>query len=258
MIKLIEASSYSYAKAIDRINQDCILSPRQIDGGFLFAVADGVGSYSGSEKASSLAIDHLSLIKNKDELVYDCSSIFEDIKQKLGGLKHHNPLHGKAATTLTFCYVDSEYIRVGHIGDCRLYIKDGNGRLVQLTKDHTQLQQLVDEKLFTKKFLQDKKVKNILTTAIAMDVSMKYDILQFPLREMLSDDGTVSIYIMSDGAHKFWDFRPRFSQRTMESVTNFATSIKRRIEFFTPMDDYSLVAIKIKLDQEGAENILSE
>lgn len=248
MIEIIETASFSYEKNPKRTNQDSILPPFFINNndGILFAVADGVGSYQGGELASRTAIDHLKKIKEKEQIIYDIKSIFSKIRESILSLSNINSNHKQAATTLTFGFIDENNLYVGHVGDCRLYFKDSTEKLKQITKDHTEFQQLLDEKIYTKKFLQDKKIKNILTTAIANNVEMKIDTFQISLSEIQDSDGYVSIYLMSDGTHQFWDKRPRFSHNTMKSVSRFTSSLKRRIEVFSPVDDYSLVALTIK------------
>jgi len=245
MIRIIEVASYTFSKEQDKKNQDSILSPMWAGKGILFAIADGVGSYQGGELASRTAIEYLSKISPDLNVASNIESIFHTVRELVRDLGNVDKIYAQAATTLTLGFIDDEKLHIGHVGDCRMYIKNSINRLVQITKDHTQLQQLVDEKLYTKKYLQDKKVKNILTTAIANNVEMKCDIFSIPLSEIQDGEANLSIYIMSDGSHKFWDIRPRFSSKTMGSVTRFASSLKRRIEFFTPVDDYSFVAVCI-------------
>lgn len=244
MIKILETASYSHPKIVDRINQDSILPPIPMYEGFLFAIADGVGSYKGGEFASQTAVKHLLTTNDKYSITTGLRDTFENIRTAVKKLSIINSDFSRAATTLTVGYIDQDNLYIGHVGDCRLYIKSGN-RLKQITKDHTQLQEFVDEKLYTKKYLQTKNVKNILTSAIASNVDMKVDLLVIPVSEIQDENCTISIYLMSDGTHKFWDRRPRFSNKTLNSISKFASSLKVRTEKFTPVDDYSFVGLSI-------------
>ncbi|MDE9567333.1 serine/threonine-protein phosphatase, partial [Xenorhabdus bovienii] len=60
-------------------------------------------------------------------------------------------------------------------------------------------------------------------------------------------EGVLDLYIMSDGAHHFWEKRPRFSDNTLRNPIRFASSLQKRIEKATPIDDYSLVAASFKV-----------
>ena len=246
MISLLETAMFSFAKDESRENEDSILSPKKLNDGYIFAVADGVGSYKGGKNASQLAIEYLENMDSKDDILH-IGVIFNNIRDNIINLSKNNDKYSQAATTLTFGFINRTGLTVGHIGDCRLYIKNKH-KLIQKTKDHTQYQKLIDEKLFTKQFLKDKKAKNILTTAIAQHTEMKFDEFFIPYEELPLENDILSIYIMSDGAWEFWDKRPRFSKNTMNSIIYFFNSFKRRIERKSPIDDYSSVAITIKFN----------
>lgn len=239
MIELLAASSFSYPKDSGKMNEDCILPPRLINDGYLFAVADGVGSYKGAKLASSVAIKTLSNIEHIQPTSMD--EIFNNIRNRVRALALGDEAFHSAATTLTLCYANHEGLLIGHVGDCRLYVNEGK-KTQQLTKDDTQHQMLIDQKLFTAKDLKDKPGKNILTTAIAGNVVMDNKTFFIPYDELPVCDGVINIHIMSDGAHHFWEKRPRLSENTMKSPPKFSASLLRRIERNGPIDDYSVVS----------------
>ncbi|RAZ00898.1 serine/threonine-protein phosphatase, partial [Enterobacter hormaechei subsp. xiangfangensis] len=53
------------------------------------------------------------------------------------------------------------------------------------------------------------------------------------------------LIVMSDGAHHFWEKRPRFSVNTLSEPSRFCSSLKKRIENGPPIDDYSVIAVKL-------------
>lgn len=244
-LNFYESSAFSLAKPEKEKNEDAVLAPIQVDGGFLFAIADGVGSYSGAALASSTAINVLQSIRTKSELL-DYRSVFEDILNRIALVSTNNSLLERASTTLTYCFLNSDKLYIAHIGDCRAYVKKGK-KLKLLTKDHTQHQYYLDHKIFTKSQLKNVKGKGVITTAISQFVEMKPDFYTFDINEISNEsDDSISIYLMSDGSHSFWEASPRFSENTMSSVVSMAASLKRRIERKGPTDDYSLVACKFK------------
>lgn len=234
MLNLISSSTYCFPKELKRQNQDYILAPQKYENGYLFAVADGVGGYKGGEIASQIAIQNL--VKAPDHVFQASHAEIQRLPEE----------YQNASTTLTFGYLTPEGLHIGHIGDCRLYVKEGN-KLRQKTKDHTSHQRLLDEGIYTKKELKELSGKNIITTAISTKVEMKPDEFFIPIDKIKDEDNNIFIYIMSDGAHHFWEHRPRFSEATMASVTKFAAALQKRIEK-SPTDDYSLVAVQFKLD----------
>lgn len=244
MINIVESACFSFSKSKDKINQDSMLEPKKIAGGVILAVADGVGSYKGAEFASQSAIEHLNSLKDKNTIL-DYSELFSDVLKSIKKLAIENIDHERASTTLSYCFIDEYGVHIGHIGDCRVYVKQGM-KLKQLTKDHTKHQQFLDEKLFTKSQLKNIKGKNVITTAISQVVPMIPDNYFISIDELELDNGLLSLYIMSDGAHSYWEKSPRFSSNTMDSIIKMGASIQRRIERKGAVDDYTFVGCKVQ------------
>ncbi|EJG1724420.1 protein phosphatase 2C domain-containing protein [Vibrio parahaemolyticus] len=245
MIKVVESVGFSFAKSVEGTNADAILSPITVNGELLLAIADGVGSYKGSDLASLTAIEHLQKSCSPSDLCLG-SSVFNDILTKVKALSEYNIEYEKASTTLTYLFTSGKNLHIGHIGDCRAYIQI-NRKLHQLTKDHTKHQQFLDHKLFTKKELKNVKGKNVITTAISQVVDMQPESFKVSLEDYADQQGMVTLFLMSDGVHEFWEKNPRFSPNTMSSVVKFANSMQRRVERSGPKDDYSLVAVRFKV-----------
>lgn len=252
MFSLISCASFSIAKNPNKQNEDSILLPIRLDEGYLFGIADGVGSYEGAREASNTATNFLmslnqnSIIKNSQFI--DIKDIFEKIKYKIELLSNENEIFKDAATTLTLCYVDNYGIRIGHIGDSRLYLKLNN-QLIQITKDHTRHQQLLDAKLYTAKQLKKVSGKNILTTALSKNIEMNYDEYYLSLEDLnkyRDEENNIIINIMSDGTHSIWETRPKFSPKTLSSPLAFSSSLLRRINRVGAEDDHSLISVKIQ------------
>ncbi|NPE58365.1 serine/threonine-protein phosphatase [Dickeya dadantii] len=242
MISLLSCGFFSYAKNSLRENQDAILLPQLISDGYLFAIADGVGSYTGSQYASRVAIKEL--INNINyNTINDISEIFDSIKVSVSELSQKNSDFFNAATTLTFCYVNCNGVHIGHVGDCRLYLIE-EGKLKKITKDHTQYQKLIDQKIYGRHELKSLSFKNTLTSAIAKNIEMECQNIFIPFSEIKTSNDELSIVVMSDGAYHFWDKRPRFSFNTINNPMRFASSLYKRIEKNTPIDDHSLIVVK--------------
>ncbi|WP_229635314.1 protein phosphatase 2C domain-containing protein, partial [Vibrio lentus] len=85
MINILESSSFCLAKNSNKENQDSILPAKTIDGGVLFCVADGVGSYNGSKLASQRVVDLLNSMKKSGELT-DFENIFSEARKIVSNL----------------------------------------------------------------------------------------------------------------------------------------------------------------------------
>lgn len=250
MIKLLSSSAFSFPKDPARKNEDSILPPRKVGGGFLMAIADGVGSYAGASSASEAAIEYLASLQfSKLESSDAVEQILEQIKIRVSNLANKNPSYFDAATTLTFCYAGEYGIKIGHIGDCRVYIKNDR-RLVQITKDHTQYQKLIDEGLYKPSELRNTPEKNILFSAISNKITLRFQEEFLRYEDICAQDGSVNLFIMSDGAYHSWELRPRFLESTLEDPNRFAANLRRRITRVQPTDDCSLIAIKLTIKSQ--------
>jgi protein phosphatase len=239
MATILSSSFFSYPKSLEEENQDTLLIPKKTDNGFILGIADGVGGYAGGKKASSFVVDYLYELNIEK---YDVTDIFDELKSKISNLSINDKSLSFAATTFTFCVVNSQGVTIGHCGDCRVYFKVKN-KLKQITKDHTQHQILIDKGLYTARQLRKLQGGNVLTTAISEKLNLEYQVIKISLDELPLEDGVLNIFIMSDGAHHFWEERPRFSENTLSSPAKFSASLQRRIESKGAHDDYSLIGL---------------
>lgn len=248
MIELVGYSGFCCPKGPEKENQDYILPIKKVGNSYIMAVADGVGGYAGGGIASQAAIDFVSDEKNSNSMLYG-REYFEKLRTIVSEKTCHDIVLKNAATTLTLCIVSQDCIRLLHIGDCRAYLKNGQ-KLSQITLDHTNHQRLLDEKIYNKKELKMKKGRNVLYTAISKNIDLIFQEETIFINDVADKDGSLEIFIMSDGAHSFWEKRPRFSENTMNSPSQFSASLFKRIIKAGPIDDYSLVAAKFKVTNE--------
>lgn len=244
MNHLLNCGFFSYPKDAARGNQDSFLLPKRVGSGYVLAVADGVGSYLGAREAADAAVYALEAL-NSDNL-RDVQSTFKAIKDGVDDLAELNAEWFKAATTFSYGFVDGDSLYFGHVGDTRIYYKSGT-KLLALTKDHTQHQELFDDGIYTKRELRDMPGKNSLTSAISKNLPLRFQNGCIPLSELADENGIVHIFLMSDGAHHFWEKRPRLSNNTLSKAPLFAASLLKRIERSEAVDDYTLVAASFKV-----------
>lgn len=114
----------------------------------ILAVADGLGGHAAGEIASSLAIQRISKLeknsftdRNAETTVVET---FADINKSLAQtMKSKNELRGMG-TTLTALFLGKEKLYLAHLGDSRAYLIQ-EGKITQLTKDHTVVQELLEQ-----------------------------------------------------------------------------------------------------------------
>ncbi len=116
-------------------------------GPHLLVVADGMGGHAGGDVASSLAVGELAPLDDEshgaDALDHLSEAVAAAHNELLLRVDEEPALAGMG-TTVTALLRTGSRLALAHIGDSRAYLLR-DGALVQITKDHTFVQTLVDE-----------------------------------------------------------------------------------------------------------------
>jgi hypothetical protein len=104
---------------------------------------------------------------------------------------------------------------------------------------------LIDKGLYKASELKEASGKNTLFSAISKKIDLHFQEISLRYDEISAPDGTVNLYIMSDGAYQAWELRPRFLESTLQDPNRFAANLRRRIDRLVPLDDYSLIAVQL-------------
>ena len=103
-----------------------------------------------------------------------------------------NPAYNGMGTTLVMCVFRGERLWVGHIGDSRGYRLRG-GELVQLTRDHSLLQDYLDAGLMTEEEAATSDLRNVVTRAMGVDTHVDLDVQEHAVQSgdvfLLCSDG---------------------------------------------------------------------
>ncbi|MFB7511178.1 MerR family transcriptional regulator, partial [Streptomyces broussonetiae] len=115
-------------------------------GSRLLAVADGCGSTGAL--ASAAAVEALKHLETDGIPAGSLLNVLEDAvdqaRQAVHGVAAAGPRPEEAGTTLTAMLWTGSQMALVHIGDCRVHLLR-DGRLFQITHDHTVVQSMVDE-----------------------------------------------------------------------------------------------------------------
>ncbi len=220
----------------------------KIAGNILIAtVCDGMGGVSGGNVASNIAIDSYTrrlakyigsalsfvYLGNIPEFGEPCEDFpelrLEDFINKsvdlanamvYGKASESPELHGMG-TTLASCLVTPVGFVTANIGDSRIYYVF-DGKITQLTKDHSLVQKMVDDGKISEAQAQVHPNKNIILRALGVDEKTEADILHFPYTQ-----GT--LLLCSDGLSNYYD--EDFFLQTLESPRSCKEKVELLIEF---------------------------
>lgn len=149
----------------------------------LFSVADGLGGYEHGAEASALAVRSLARSLTQGAILdllgsdpKEALNSFEDVMAQ--AIQQANrDVRAKAeggATTLTTALIAHDEVILGHVGDSRAYLVDGDG-MEQLTKDHSLVQQLVETGTITEEEAESHPQRNVLWNAMGKSMDIKVD-----------------------------------------------------------------------------------
>ena len=112
----------------------------------IFIVADGMGGHAAGEIASRIAADTAleALRRTAPPSAATLRDTFREARDRIAECCDDQPETQGMGTTLTVALLEpTGQLRIGHIGDSRLYRLRG-GELLQVTRDHTWVQQEID------------------------------------------------------------------------------------------------------------------
>lgn len=196
MIKTVFVSDIGRVRSV---NEDSSWVDRLEQGYTLAIVADGMGGHQAGDIASRLAVDtivqDLSGIPSglsvevcgerlKDAILHANDVIYREAST-------HEEYHNMGTTVVAVLLGDREGM-IGHIGDSRVY-KFRQGGVVQLTEDHSLVNELLKTKQISEQEASMHPHRNVVTRALGTDPQVTVDLIPVSLETgeilLLCSDG---------------------------------------------------------------------
>nr|WP_155073562.1 PP2C family serine/threonine-protein phosphatase [Streptomyces taklimakanensis] len=134
----------------------------------LLAIADGMGGQAAGEVASSEVISILVQLDDDvpgSDLLTSLGSAVQRANEQLRVMVEEDPQLEGMGTTLTALLWTGRRLGLVHVGDSRAYLLR-DGRLTQITQDHTWVQRLVDEGRITEEEATTHPQRSLLMRAL--------------------------------------------------------------------------------------------
>lgn len=204
--------AFHYACASDRgrvrpDNEDAVLLDPALG---LAVVADGMGGYNAGEVAARLCCETVRAALAADDpealstprerlqraIVEANRAVFERalLQPSLRGM----------ATTVVAALLGPHRVTVAHVGDSRLY-RLRQGQLVQLTRDHSLVQEHIDAGLLAPEMGRSMDYRNLVTRAVGIGPHVELDVAEFDLQAgdtlLLCSDGLTDLLTDAELAH---------------------------------------------------------
>jgi PPM family protein phosphatase len=162
----------------------------------VYIVADGMGGHNAGEVASKVAVDKtLEYIR--------CAEDTSDLKEALekGVILANSEVYNFSlkntklngmGTTITACVLDRDRILIANVGDSSCFVVKDDG-IIKITKDHSLVQELIDDGSITESQARNHPNKNIITRALGTGSTIQVDLYELTLT------GIEKIILCTDG-----------------------------------------------------------
>ncbi|MBM9536617.1 protein phosphatase 2C domain-containing protein [Desulfobulbus alkaliphilus] len=175
----------------------------------VFAVADGLGGLEAGEVASTIALTHLEALStdlNQYQKSGPCPRTIAQLHENIAIVnkrthEHSTRVSKTMATTLAMVQFHPHGVLIAHVGDSRVYLWR-NTHLLQLTSDHSLVNQLLDQGTLTAQEASRSPQRHIITRAIGAAPVVAPSIQEQPLRNgdalLLCTDGLTGMLSDTD------------------------------------------------------------
>ncbi len=166
-------------------------------------LADGMGGYNAGEVASNMACEFISTELGRWLGEANDSATDTDVRRAMDicadnanraifQAANSNPQFAGMGTTLVLAVFRPHRLLMGHVGDSRAY-RMRAGRLQQITRDHSLLQEQLDAGIITPEQAAVSSNKNLVTRAVGVEDTV---LLETHLHDLLPGD---VVLMCSDG-----------------------------------------------------------
>jgi PPM family protein phosphatase len=230
----------------------------------LAIVADGMGGAAAGEEASRIAVEtiHKRLVEfnihaddafnamSADVLSDKLREVVRLANEKIVQHALQYPELKGMGTTVTLAIVHNAYAIIGHVGDSRAYLVDGNdGSIGQITSDHSFVEAMVAAGHITRAEAEDHPMKNVLYRALGQSEDIDVDIYHSYLRPgdrliLCSDGLTLHVKPHEIARISLSDKRPDI---TSEKLIDLANERGGR-------DNVSVVVVNVEQEEQKRDD----
>lgn len=170
----IRSTATSHVGMVRKLNEDSLAERSDIG---VWAVADGMGGHEAGEIASQMVTDFIKKLERKDnfdemlEAVTDClqAANHKLLMQAEGYNSQRTP-----GSTVVALIINRNQGAVVWAGDSRIY-RRRDQRLTQLTRDHSHVQDLVEQHMITPEEAETHPMANVITRAVGIEEPLDFE-----------------------------------------------------------------------------------
>jgi protein phosphatase len=224
-----------------QLNEDFI-GILELEDGILCIVCDGLGGGLAPRKASELCVKSIQTYFLESNKKNHLSKIRESIitaNAELLGMSISSKKFKGMATTSDVFFFNNHTVFWGHIGDSRIYHLK-NGKLHQLTKDHSLVQQMVDKGYISMKAASKHPNKNVIMSALGESLDIEIDSSKLVLDKKSSHRFMICTDGVNDVIRK-QDLEIILKENELDKCIDI---LDKKIQKAGAPDDYSIIIIE--------------
>ena len=175
----VRAGAATHVGRVREHNEDSLIAD-----GMVFAVADGMGGHAAGEVASRIAVEALAtLVEHPPARTEDVADVLRQANDGiLRSQDRHPDQRGMGTTVAGLTVVETggvDHWVVFNIGDSRVYRLADDG-LTQVTRDHSEVRELMDAGLIDAEEAARHPMRNIITRSLGADHAPSPDVWVLP------------------------------------------------------------------------------
>jgi len=222
---------------VRHINEDAVLSLPDLN---LWTVADGMGGHDAGSVASQMIVELMSQLAPSDTLDQFVCAIEERLHQANDQLLRHSRvnLNGRIIGSTVVSLIIKGRVGIAlWAGDSRLY-RYRHGQLSALTRDHSHVEELLQQGLISEEEMENHPESNVITRAVGTCDELFIDITSFDVQFgdifVLCSDG---LYNALSDAEIIEQLNTNNLDETVDGLIN--SSLKNNAS-----DNVSVIAVK--------------
>ncbi|MEE4376209.1 MAG: protein phosphatase 2C domain-containing protein [Candidatus Competibacteraceae bacterium] len=180
---------------VRKVNEDACISLPELG---LWAVADGMGGHEAGEVASGMIVKALGEVAADlgwDDLIKAAKDQLHQVNEQLREESNQRYQQRTIGSTVAVMLARDDQCACLWAGDSRIY-RLRKGQLEQLTRDHSHVQELVDQGLIDPEQAHDHPLGNVITRAVGSAEALDIEVKKYPLQ-------TGDVFLLcSDGLNK--------------------------------------------------------
>lgn len=239
-----KSSATTHVGMVRKVNQDSYAERSDIG---VWAVADGMGGHEAGEIASAMVTDHIKSLAPNENIVDMLDAVEKSImaaNQALIDRAASYDAQRVPGSTVVVLIINGDQGAIVWAGDSRIYRRRDN-MITQLTRDHSHVQDLVEQGVILESEAESHPMANVITRAVGISEPLELDSQWIDVRPddqfLLCSDG-LSRLVTND------ELQSMMANKDSEEVTQslLHTALVRGAR-----DNVTLICVKNCPDGEG-------